>query len=247
MINAVLIDDEPKNIRILSKLLQDYCPEVNVAGTAEKHQEAIEIISRVKPDLIFLDIEMPGGNAFDLLNQLMPVDFEIIFVSAFDNYAIKAFRYSALDYVLKPVSIENLRQAVIKAEKKILEKNINQRLDNFLKNQNEKYTFQRIALPTKNGLEFYEFEDIVFCQAEGPYTRFGFANKQNLLVTGTLKDYEELLPAASFCRVHNSYVINLNHVKKYYKGKGGSVEMSTGINIEVSLRKKDDFISRLRL
>jgi two-component system LytT family response regulator len=247
MLKAVLIDDEPKNITILSKLLQDYCPEVHIAAPAQKHQEAIDALSREKPDLVFVDIEMPDGNAFDLLNRLMPVEFEIVFVTAFDNYALKAFNYSALDYLLKPVSIESLRQAVVKAEKRILEKNINQRLDNFLKNQNEKYPFLRIALPTRNGLEFYEFAEIVYCQAEGPYTRFAFANKQNLLVTGTLKDYEELLPAAGFCRVHNSYVVNMNHVKKYFKGKGGFVEMSNGITIEVSLRKRDEFINRLRL
>jgi two-component system, LytTR family, response regulator len=247
MINAVLIDDEPKNIRILSKLLQDYCPEVHVAGTAENHQDAIETISRLRPDLIFLDIEMPDGNAFDLLNRLMPVKSEIVFVTAHENYALKAFRYSALDYMLKPVSIESLRQAVAKAEKRIGEKNINERLDNFLKNQDEKYSFSRIALPVKNGIEFFEFADIVFCKAEGPYTRFEFTNKQALLVSGSLKEYEELLPAVSFCRIHNSYLVNLNHIKKYHKGKGGSVEMSNGVSIEVSLRKRDEFINRLRM
>lgn len=247
MLNAVLIDDEPKNIRILSTLLQDYCPGVKVAGTAENHQDAIETIARVRPDLIFLDIEMPDGDAFGLLNRLMPVKFEIIFVTAHENYALKAFRYSALDYMLKPVSIENLSQAVAKAEKRIGEKNINDRLDNFLKGQDEKKSFTRIALPAKNGVEFFEFADIIYCKAEGPYTRFEFVNNKMLLVTGSLKEYEELLPVTSFCRVHNSYLVNLNHIKKYHKGKGGIVEMSNGASIEVSLRKKDEFISRLRL
>lgn len=247
MINTVIIDDEPKNIRILVKLLQDYCPEVNVAGTAEKHEDAIAMISRVRPDLIFLDIEMPGGNAFDLLNQLMPVKFEIIFVTAFETYAVKAFKYNALDYLLKPVSIDSLRQAVARAEKRIGEKNINERLDSFLKSQAEKESFTRIALPTKNGIELFNFADIIYCKAEGPYSRFEFTGSPSLLVTGSLKEYEELLPEAIFCRVHNSYLVNLNHIRKYHKGKGGSVEMSNGVSIAVSLRKKDDFFNRLRL
>jgi len=246
MIKALVIDDEPKNVQILSKMLRDYCPNVMVAGEAEKHEDAIRQIKETAPDLVFLDIEMPDGNAFDLLNHLMPVEFEIIFVTAYNQYAIKAFKYSALDYILKPVLIDDLQQAVQKATTRINEKNINNRLNNFLANSTRQYALSKIALPTNTGYVFCEVSEILYCFAQRNYTKFGFKDGSAMLVTGTLKDFEELLPAEIFYRIHNSWLVNLNHVMKYHKGKGGYLELVNGTLINVSFRKRDEFLEKLR-
>jgi two-component system, LytTR family, response regulator len=200
----------------------------------------------VGPQLVFLDVEMPPMNAFDLLNNLVPVNFEVIFVTAFDHYALKAFKYSALDYLLKPVGVDELKAAVQKAVTRISEKNINQRLDNFLSSYPAGNGFSKIALPTLNGLVLYPVEEIICCTAKNTYTLFDFINDKELLVAGSLKEFEEKLPASSFCRIHHSYLINLNHMKKYNKGKGGQVEMVNGKTLEVSLRKREELLSRLR-
>jgi two-component system LytT family response regulator len=247
MIKCILIDDEPVNVNILRKMLAAYCPEISVIGEAFTAADALSVIRQTSPQLVFMDIEMPGQNAFDILNELMPVNFEIIFVTAFDHYAIRAIKYSALGYLLKPVGVEDLIQAINKAVQNIQQKNINQRLRNLLagdimgNNQ-----LSNIALPSKDGLLFYPIDDIICCTAQGTYTEFDFVNEKTIIVTGTLKDFEAVLPAALFCRVHNSYLVNLKHVKKYYKGKGGHIEMVNGKTVEVSFRKRDEFLSRIR-
>lgn len=243
--NCIIVDDEPTSVIVLRKLLQQFCPEITIVGEAHSGDEAIELIRQHKPDLVFLDIEMPFGNAFDLLKRLPVIDFEIIFVTAFDNYAVNAFKFSALDYLLKPVDIDDLKKAVSKAQQRLKEKNFNQRLENFLHNVSQAGT-HKIALPTLEGLVFFDTNDIINCTAEGPYTVFNFKDGKNLLVTGTLKEFEEMLPENSFCRVHHSHLINIDHIRKYYKGKGGYVEMTNGKTIEVSQRKKDEFLERFR-
>ena len=246
MIKCIIVDDEPGNVSIMRKLLKQYCPGVEVCADAGNIAEAKKKIAEHAPQLVLLDIEMPKGNAFDLLNDLMPVSFEIIFVTAFDNYAVTAFRYSALDYILKPVDIETLQAAVVKAGKKIQDKTINQRLENLLAMVQPGKAISKIALPANNGLVFYELSDIIYCNAEGAYTRFYFKNDKSVLVSGTLKDYADLLPESMFCRIHNSFIINLGFVRKYYKGKGGVVEMLDGKKFEISFRKKGDFLARFK-
>ena len=246
MIKCIIIDDEPGNVSILKKMLQQYCPGVTVEGEANTAAEAIQLIRELDPQVVFLDIEMPKANAFDLLNQLRPVNFEIIFVTAFADYAGKAFKYCALDYLLKPVDIDDLRQAVQKAVTRIREKNINQRLDVFLNNNQAGHSFTKIVVPTIDGLLFYPVEDIICCIAKGTYTQIDFINNKEMLLASTLKEVEEMLPATIFCRIHNSYLVNINHIKKYYKGKGGYVEMINGQTLEVSTRKREGFLSRLR-
>lgn len=245
MINAIIVDDEPRNIRILKNLLEEFCPEVMISGEAESSETAISLIRVTQPDLVFLDIEMPFGNAFDLLDKLMPVNFQVIFVTAFDNYALKAFRYYALDYLLKPVDIEELKTAVKKAGERVKEKNMSQKLDVFIQAMKpSKNSVQKIGLPTNEGLVFTNIEDIVRCEASGSYTIIYLQDKQKFIVSKSLKDYEDLLPEDNFCRIHHSHIVNLAYVKKYFKGRGGYIEMNDNTTIEVATRKRDEFLAK---
>ncbi|MGO4288259.1 LytR/AlgR family response regulator transcription factor [Chitinophaga sp. RAB17] len=246
MITCIIVDDEPRNISILSKMIHLYCPQVHVAGSATNIADALGLIHEHSPQLLFLDIEMPRGNAFDLLKQIMPVNFEVIFVTAFDTYAVKAFRYNALDYLLKPVDIEELKQSIQKVSTRLGIQDINTRLDNLLQQVREKET-SRIVLRTQQGAFFHTIADIILCEADGAYTRFEFVNGKSLLVTGNLKKYETALPARDFCRIHDTYLVNLNHIVRHHPGKSGYVEMINGRTVEISLRRKAEFLSRFRL
>src|SRR5439155_10063662 len=198
---------EPKNIRILNGLLNECCPDVRIIGEAVSAETAMPLIAETHPDLVFLDIEMPHGNAFDLLDKIMPIDFEIIFITAFDAYTLKAFKYSALDYLLKPVSMEELRNAVRKAKERIRFKNINQQLQNLLFNINRPATaVQKIALPCNDGLVFVLLTDIVRFEAKGGYTNVFIADNQKYVSSRIIKEYEELLPDDIFFRIHNSHI-----------------------------------------
>jgi two-component system, LytTR family, response regulator len=245
MMRALIIDDEPKNVRILKKLLEDYCPQVEVCGDAGDAKSAFTAITALKPDLVFLDIEMPYGNAFDLLDKLLPVAFEIIFITAFDDYTLKAFKYSALDYLLKPVDIDELKAAVKKAAEKIAGKNINLQLGNLLSNlKNNQAALQKIALPAADGIVFMNVEEIIRCEASGNYTIIYADSKEKITASKTIKEYEDLLPPGIFCRIHNSHIINLNRIKKYHRGRGGFVVMDDGTSIEVASRRRDEFLAK---
>jgi two-component system, LytTR family, response regulator len=246
MIKCVLVDDEPRNLSLLKKMIGLYCPEITVMGKAEDVDEAISVIGSVRPHLVFMDIEMPPANAFELLDMLHPVDFEVIFVTAHDTYALKGFKYNALDYVLKPIEIDDLRQAVNKAVTRIRDQDIGNRLNMLLPQLKAERSLGKIALREKDGLTLYAFDEILYCAAEGAYTRFGFAKNASLLVSGSLKEFEGQLPDDIFCRIHDSHLVNLRHVKKYHTGKGGYVELSDGKTLEVSVRKKADFLARLK-
>lgn len=239
---SIIIDDEPKNVRILSKLLTDYCPDVEIIGTAGDANAAKNIIEELNPDLVFLDIQMPNGNAFDLLDKLMPIDFEVIFITAFENYSLKAFKYSALDYLLKPVSIEELQIAVAKAKANNQSSDINQQVKSLLQNiQNAKSGLQKIALHTVHGLEFIKADEIIRLKAEGSYTKIYLKDKSTILASRNIKSYEDILAGDTFFRIHHSHIINLNAIKKYYKG--GYVIMDDETTIEVASRRKNDFLS----
>jgi len=245
MIKALIVDDEPKRIRILKNLLEEFCPQVEICGEAENTETAISLIEEQEPDLVFLDIEMPYGNAFDMLDKLMPVTFEIIFITAFDEYTLKAFKYSALDYLLKPVNIDELKEAVAKAETRLQHKNTNHQLQNLLYNlKRGNAALQKIALPFKDTLVFIPVNSIIRCEANGGYCNIFTNDGQKFLGTKTIKKYEEILPADLFYRIHNSHLINLNYVRKYLKGRGGFIEMDDGAVIEVASRRKDEFLAR---
>jgi two-component system, LytTR family, response regulator len=211
---TIIVDDEPKNVRILNKLLTDYCKDVKIIGSAGDATEALQIITELKPDLVFLDIEMPNGNAFDLLDKLMPVHFEIIFITAFESYSLKAFKYSALDYLLKPVSIEDLEAAVQKAKYQSNNRNINLQVKSLLQNINVAAGgLQKIAVHTLEGMEFIKIEDIMRLEAKGSYTEFYLNNKTMIIGSKSIREYEDILSEDIFIRVHNSHIVNLNYIK----------------------------------
>ncbi len=249
MIRAVVIDDEPKNTRILINMIQEFCPEIIIQGKASDSQEGVEVILREKPDLVFLDIEMPYGNAFEMLDQLQPIDFDIIFVTAFENYSLKAFRYEAIDYLLKPIEIEELLAAVNRVKKRRQAKSqgqyINQ-LEQLLNNLNryQSGTVEKIALPSQDGLIFIALSTIIRCEAKGSYTHFFRQEEEKIIAGHNIKEYEELLPEKNFFRIHNSHIINLNFVIKYHRGRGGYIEMADGALLEVATRRKDEFLTR---
>lgn len=244
-IKAVLIDDEANNNESLNSLIGKYCPAVKVVGTADNIESGILIINETLPGLVFLDVEMPFGNGFELLNKLAPINFAVIFVTAFDKYAINAIKYSALDYILKPVDIQELKAAVQKATSNYQKTDHNKRVDNLLLNvTTRKSLTHKVALSSQQGLLFENVENIICLNASGNYTMVYTKNNQKLLITKTLKEFEDLLPEDIFCRVHHSYIINLNYIKQYFKGRGGIVEMENGLKIEVSVRKKNEFLSK---
>jgi two-component system, LytTR family, response regulator len=248
MIKSVIIDDEPDNVIILRKMLQEFCPGVLLLGEANNAVKAVTLIRQVEPDLVFLDIEMPYGNGFDILDRLLPVRFEVIFITAFREYSLKAIRYSALDYLLKPVDITELKEAVTKAEQNLQSKDFNLRLENFLMNvKTPSLHFNKIALPGKAGVVFVPISDIIRCEASSNYTFFIIKNRGKIISSKSIKEYEAILPAAVFFRVHNSHLVNLNYVQGYQWGRGGCLEMEDGVMIEVASRRKDELIRRLGL
>jgi two-component system LytT family response regulator len=246
MIRTVLIDDETDSIRVLQKLLETYCPQVEVVGTAEGVETGLAIIQEVRPDLLFLDIEMTRGNAFDLLNQLRPLTFQVIFVTAFDNYAIRAFKYSVVDYLLKPVDIDELVNAISRVAERSKQRNIVDQMQLFLDNMGT-YSLaqQKMAVPTLDGLIFINLKEVVRLEAKSNYTQINLENGEMLMATRTIKDYEDILPETLFCRIHNSHIINLQKIEKYHKGRGGYVVLEDGSEIEVAIRRRQEFLRRL--
>jgi two-component system, LytTR family, response regulator len=244
MIKCIIVDDEPRNNEILQSLLETYCSPVAVAGIASSADEAATLIKSKQPDLVFLDIEMPGRNAFDLLQDLRPINFEIVFVTAFDNYAVKAFRLGAIDYLLKPVSIDELKETVEKVKSRVSGKRKNERIKNYLDAEKNNDSVQKITINSKDGFKFYEINNIVTCTAEGSYTILNLLSGEKVTSSSSLKYFEELLPEDIFFRIHHSFLINFNHIKSYTKGRGGFATMITGEKVDVSQRKKEDFLAR---
>tara|TARA_R110001592_G_scaffold57323_3_gene174297 strand:- start:634 stop:1380 length:747 start_codon:yes stop_codon:yes gene_type:complete len=247
MLKAVIIDDEEKGRKLLEILVANYCPEVNVVGKADSVATGIPLIEETNPDLVFLDVEMTGGNGFDLLEKMAPVNFSVIFTTAYDQYAIKAFRFSAVDYLLKPIDEEELMEAVKKV-KPIEGDNSNQKINHFLEHfQKPKANNNKLALSTLNGLEFVEIDKIMRCEADSKYTFVYVKEGKRLHITKNLKEFEDMLTEHNFFRVHHSHLVNLSYVTKYHKGRGGYVELEDGTSIGVSQRKKDDFLKHLNM
>ena len=246
MINAIIIDDERHSCDALNMLLGKCCQQVHVIAICYSGEEGIRKISELKPQLVFLDIEMPHMNGFQMLEQLPKIDFEIVFTTSYDQYAITAFKFSALDYLLKPVDREELEKAVQRVAKKI-NPPVSQQLEILLQKINQPaITVQRIALPTMQGLEFVPVESILHCSSNNNYTEFFLADKKKLLVSRTLKEVEDMLADHSFLRVHNSYIVNLNAVTRYVKGEGGYLVMTDGSTIDVSRSRKEMLMQKLQ-
>jgi len=249
MIRTVIIDDEAKSRKLLKNLLSTYCDNVEIEGEADAVKSALNIIKEKKPDLVFLDIVLRNETGFDILRQVEPINFEIIFTTAHNEYAIKAIRVSALDYLLKPLNIDELTRAVEKVRGKMESKSSdysNEPLLNFIENQKSlNKNVHKIGVPTLDGLDFIQIENIIYCKADGNYTHITLRDKE-ILVTRTLKEFEELLADYNFLRVHRSFLINLDHISKYNRthrlpdveGDGGSVTLSNNIEIPVSREKR---------
>ena len=244
-LQAIIIDDERHSCDALKMLLDKCCPQIQVTAICYSANEGIAKISELNPDLIFLDIEMPFMNGFQMLEQLPSIDFEIIFTTSYDQYAITAFKFSALDYLLKPVDREELEKAMQKVSKKI-NPPITQQLEILLQRINQpSIPVQRIALPTMQGLEFVPVESIISCSSSNNYTDFFLKDKKRLLVSRTLKETEDMLADHAFLRVHNSHVVNLNAITRYVKGEGGYLIMSDGTSVDVSRSKKEVLLKKL--
>jgi two-component system LytT family response regulator len=242
MIKAIIIDDEQRNVSTLSHLLVDNCPQVQVCGLADNAKSGRELIEALKPQLVFLDIEMPYGNGFDMLRSLEKIDFEIIFITAFDQYAINAFRYAAVDYLLKPIDEEMLRDAVRKAEARINSRRSIQNYELLVKNMEEQNAgSQKIILNEVGKQHVIALADIMYCIADGSYTHIHTA-KRNFVSTRKLKEFEQMLPQSIFYRIHHGHIINVNYIDKLQKGSGNTVLMQDGRELEIAVRRKEEFM-----
>lgn len=243
MIKAILIDDEGHCLDTLSIVLKEYCPDVQIMDRCSSARKGLEAIQKFNPDLVFLDIEMPAMNGFEMLEQFDEIPFAIIFTTSYDSYAIKAIRFSALDYLLKPIDPNELVAAV----KKVREQRhlpMAEQFQMLLKQIQEKdHHFNKIAVPTSEGFELIPADQVISCQADDNYTHLFLKNKSKIIACRTLKEMEEqLLDFNFFIRVHHSYLVNLNEVTKYIRGEGGYLVMSDGSTINVSRSRKDSLM-----
>lgn len=243
MLSAILVDDEESNVSSLKEKISRHCKELHIAALCYNATDAIAAINSLQPDVVFLDIEMPVMNGFLLLQNLTFKNFELIFTTAYDHYAIKAIRFSALDYLVKPIEIEELKYAVNRAIEKRSDITSAQQLEILLENlPPRKNSFQKIAIPTTDGLQFIKIHDILYLEANMNYTFVVLTDSKKFIVCQTLKIFEDMLPADTFIRIHNSYIINKHFAEKYIRGEGGQVVLSNGVTLDVSKRKKADFL-----
>ncbi|WNJ21133.1 LytTR family DNA-binding domain-containing protein [Pontibacter sp. G13] len=248
MIRALIVDDSPGSRHTLVQLLNRFCPEVHLVGEASGVSEALDMIAQHDPNLLFLDIEMPHGSGFDLLKQLTDRKIEVIFVTAFDQYAIQAIKYSALDYLLKPVDREELIQAVSKAKERLDNGKMQLGMDILLENlraQNESH--KKLAVPTMDGFEFIPVGEIVRCEGEGAYTRIFLKDGVNKLTTRRMRDLELLLEQQNFFRIHRSHLVNISFIQRFYRGVGGQVELIDGTSLSVARNRRDELLRRLNV
>ena len=246
MIKAIIIDDEPAIQEVNSRLLADYFPEITLLGIADSVETGVNLIQKTEPDLVLLDIEIKGGSGFQILQQLRPYNFKVVFITAFDNYAIKAIKFSAHDYILKPVNETEFQQAI---QHTLDDININLNnhiqvsilMDSYKKEMQSK----KLVLKTNDSLHIVDISDILFCQSDNSYTTFYFDNNERILISKSIKEYVELLQDYSFFRPHQSYLVNLNHVKKIDKSDGGFIIMKNKKEIPVSFRQKKQLITLL--
>lgn len=247
MIKVIIIDDELHCIERLTMLLNDNCKKtVDLCGSFQSVEEGIKAIKKINPDLIFLDVEINDETGFDLLQRIPAINFEVIFTTAYDKYAVQAFKFSAIDYLLKPIDETDLLPAINKLQEKVSTKETAKKFEALFYNLNASNSASRkICVPVLNGIEFISVNNILRCESDINYTTIFMKDKQKLVVAKTLKEFEELLSDYNFYRVHNSHLINLAYIKTYNKGHGGSVIMEDGAQIEVSVRRKDEFLKKL--
>jgi len=240
-ITSIIVDDEPNNIQNLQTILQTNCPYIKVLATAQNADDGIVAIKQHRPALVFLDIQMPVKSGFDLLTAFTDPNFEVIFITAYDQYGIQAIKFSALDYLLKPINIPELQNAVNKAAKKISSKDKDSKLENLIANimQGQKEA-PKIALPTLKETRYIKVDQIVRCEASDNYTTFYTVNLEQILVCKTLKEFAELLQQYGFLRTHQSHLVNIEFVRSLLKQDGGVLQMNDGAKIPISRQNRDD-------
>lgn len=247
-VKTIIIEDEEKSLYVLQEMIKQFAIDLEVCGTAGNTHSAVKLIETTMPDLIFLDICISDGTGFDILRNLSTRNFELIFITAYNDYALEAFRFAAIDYLLKPIGIQEFEEAVERARKRLAERTRYNTIDNLLHNlyqRNEQE--KKISIPTLKGYEFADLADIIWCRSDGSYTTFHLNNQLKIISSRRLGHYEELLFSNGFCRIHNSIIINMRHIKSYVKGKGGYVVMAYGTELEISQRRKSDFLDKLTI
>jgi two-component system LytT family response regulator len=241
-LNAILVDDELPSLQNLEQKLREFCPDVSIIASEQRPENSIALIRQFKPDVVFLDIEMPRMNGFKMLEQIHEGDFEVVFTTAYNHYAIDALRISAFDYLVKPVAVKDLQNTVDRLMKR-QQKQTREKLEVLRHNLSDSRTQNdKITISTNEGVEFFEISQIVHVESSSNYSKIYFKDGKTLLVTKLLKDFEEMLTAYGFYRIHNSHLINLVHIKKYIRGDGGQVVMQNNEIIDVARRKKEEFL-----
>jgi two-component system, LytTR family, response regulator len=245
MLKAIIIDDEPYCCEVLAAMLDECCADVQVMGICNNGLDGLMQINKLSPDVVFLDVEMPKMNGFEMLEQLPSVNFHLIFTTSYDQYALKAFRFSAVDYLLKPIDRHELQKAMQKVTQRSMPP-LPQQLEILMqKIHHTNSSVSKIALPTMEGLQMIPIADIISCESDDNYTVFLLKNKRKIVVSSTLKEIEEILEDHHFIRVHRSYLVNLNEIEKYLKGEGGYLVMSDGSTVDVSRNKKEVLLKNL--
>ncbi|MCF8236430.1 MAG: LytTR family DNA-binding domain-containing protein [Bacteroidales bacterium] len=242
MIRSVVIEDEKDSLENLKRLLNKHFPYIEIAGESGTLAESVNLLEEIRPEVLFLDIELTDGNGFDLIEKTKHLDYKVIFVTAHDEYAIRAINFSALYYILKPVSKQEISNALEKLEQIKDLQSLKKQYHNLLENRN---SFDKLALPSVEGITFVDKNEIIRCNAERNYTNFYLKNGEKIMVSRTLKEYDELLAASGFFRIHHSHLINLSYIKKYKRGEGGTVIMTDKSEVEVSRRRKEAFLKVL--
>ncbi len=243
MIHCIIIDDEKMCISTLELTLQVHCPDVIIDATCSSAEEGMKAIERFRPEVVFLDIEMPRMNGFDMLERISPVNFHIVFTTAYNQFAIKAFRYSALNYLLKPIDPDELRETVhriLQVRRAPSKEQFELLLESI---RHSEPRTQRIALSTGDGLLFVQTSDILYCQSESNYTYVYLVNGDRHLLARPLKEFEDTLSGDRFYRIHNSYLVNLDQIKKFVRGDGGYVIMNDGTQITIARARREEFFN----
>lgn len=244
MIKAIIAESDGNKLIAIKKIIEDHCPQIHLVGDAINAQSIQELICKLDPELLITEISFSDGDIFSMLDNLMPLKFEIIFLSADDAHSLKAFKYNALDYLIKPISVIEIQLAIRKSIKKIWDNRVNDQLRVLINNiQHISSDNHKIAVATIEGYVFVQVSEIVRCEANGAYTILFLNNKEKILASKNIKEYENLLPKKYFFRIHNSHLVNLNKVVKYNKGRGGNIVLEDGTQIEVASRRKDKFLS----
>lgn len=243
---ALIIDDETKARETIRSIIQLYCEDIVIAGEADSIKSGIELISREKPELVFLDINLKDGSGFDLLKKIPNISFKTIFITAYEDHALKAFKFSALDYILKPIHPDELIAAVNKAKSFHVKDNISLKFEAFISNmENITREVKKIVLKTSDSIHVINVNEIIRCEADRNYTVFMLVNGKKILVSNTLKEYDELLSNYQFFRAHQSHLVNVNHISSYEKKEGGYLIMKDKSMVPVSVRKKETLLSLL--